>query len=264
MLRLPHDWVWESWIADDGERYHVFFLRAPRALRDPTLRHAAATVGHASSTDLTHWDVHADALVPAPGRWDDLAIWTGSVVQGPDGVWRMCYTALSTQPGHGLRDQRIGMAESGDLTTWRRTGDPLVAPDRRLYKTLDEDPAASETWRDPFVFEDPGGDGWHMLIAATAAGRSSASATRRPRGSSASSSSTRSPSLSAMERSSPTDQPRPRRARPRRAARRSGGGRQARSSSTTEVWIWRSEIVQYSFSRAVVRSRDSSSKSLRS
>jgi len=26
MLWLPDDWVWDSWIADDGERYHLFFL----------------------------------------------------------------------------------------------------------------------------------------------------------------------------------------------------------------------------------------------
>jgi beta-fructofuranosidase len=83
----------------------------------------------------------------------------------------MFYTALSTRPGHGVRDQRIGMAESADLSTWRRVGDrPLVDPDPRWYRTLEEDPAASETWRDPFVFADPGGDGWHMLITARAPG----------------------------------------------------------------------------------------------
>ena len=36
MLRLADDWVWDSWIADDGERYHLFFLKAPRALGDLT------------------------------------------------------------------------------------------------------------------------------------------------------------------------------------------------------------------------------------
>ena len=169
MLRLADAWVWDSWIADDGERFHVFFLQAPRALADPALRHTAATVGHASSTDLRAWDVHGDALLPAATGWDDLAIWTGSVVRGDDGTWRFYYTALSTRPGHGVRDQRIGLAESGDLSAWRRVGDrPLLDPDPRWYKTLDEDPAASETWRDPFVFRDPDGDGWHMLITARA------------------------------------------------------------------------------------------------
>lgn len=31
---------------------------------------------------------------------------------------------------------------------------------------LAEDPVASGTWRDRFVFRDPDGDGWHMFITA--------------------------------------------------------------------------------------------------
>jgi beta-fructofuranosidase len=167
VLRLPDHWVWDSWIADDGDLYHLFFLKAPRALKDPVLRHTSATVGHATSRDLANWQVHDDALLPAAGRWDDLAIWTGSVLRGPDGVWRLYYSALSTRPGHGMRDQRIGLAESRDLATWRRAGDrPLVDPDPRWYRTLEEDPTASATWRDPFVFADPGGEGWHMIWCA--------------------------------------------------------------------------------------------------
>ena len=136
VLRLAEDWVWDSWIADDGERYHLFFLKAPRALRDPRLRHTAARIGHATSADLAHWDVHADALAPAASRWDDLALWTGSVARGDDGVWRLYYSGLSTSRGLGVNDQRIGMAESDDLFTWRRIGDaPLVAPDPRWYAT---------------------------------------------------------------------------------------------------------------------------------
>jgi beta-fructofuranosidase len=166
MLRLPDYWIWDSWIADDGERYHLYFLQAPRALGDPGLRHTAATVGHASSSDLVDWDYHGVALRPSTQGWDDLAVWTGSVARGDDGVWRMYYTALSTA-GHGIFDQRLGVAESDDLMEWRRVGDaPLLDVARRWYKTLDVDPEASETWRDPFVFRDPDGDGWHMLISA--------------------------------------------------------------------------------------------------
>jgi beta-fructofuranosidase len=165
MLRLEDAWIWDSWIADDGERYHLFFLKAPRALEDAGLRHAAATIGHASSLDLVDWDVHADALLPDAKRWDDVALWTGSAVRGDDGTWRMYYTALSSDPGHGVKDQRIGLAESRDLSSWQRVGDrPLVAPDPRWYRTIDG--THSETWRDPFVFADPEGDGWHMLITA--------------------------------------------------------------------------------------------------
>jgi beta-fructofuranosidase len=159
--------VWDSWIADDGERYHAFFLQAPRSVGDPFLRHTAATIGHATSTDLRDWIYHGEALVPSErGGWDDLALWTGSVARGDDGVWRMYYTALSTE-GRGIRHQRLGVAESDDLMTWRRVaGRPLLDVDARWYKTLEDDVTASETWRDPFVFRDPGGDGWHMLITA--------------------------------------------------------------------------------------------------
>ncbi len=168
MLRLPEDWVWDSWVADDGELYHLYYLQAPRALEDPTLRHTRATIGHATSRDLTEWQVLGPTLGPSPaGGWDDLALWTGSTVRGDDGTWRLFYTALNTGRGHGLRDQRVGVAVSEDLHRWSRVGDaPLVVPDPRWYQTLPEDPTASETWRDPFVFRDPGGDGWHMLVTA--------------------------------------------------------------------------------------------------
>ena len=171
VLTLPDDWVWDSWIADDGELYHLFFLKAPRALGDPALRHTAARVGHATSSDLSDWTPHDDVLAPAAGRWDDLAIWTGSVQLGRDGVWRLYYSALSTSDGLGTEDQRIGVAQSDDLFAWRRVGDtPLVAPDPRWYRTLAGATGRSSTWRDPFVFADPDGAGWHMLITARAAG----------------------------------------------------------------------------------------------
>jgi beta-fructofuranosidase len=172
-LLLPDDWIWDSWLVDDGERYHLFFLRAQRALLDPGLRHTRATIGHAVSTDLHEWTYLGETLRPDPDGWDDLALWTGSVVRGDDGVWRMFYTAICNR-GHVLKDQRIGVVESDNLHTWRRVTDhPVVVADPRWYKTLDEDATASETWRDPFVFRDPAGDGWRMLVCARAVGAAS-------------------------------------------------------------------------------------------
>ena len=171
MLRLDTDWIWDSWIADEGELYHLYFLKAPRSLGDPGLRHTAATVGHATSRDLVDWTYLGETFGPAAGSWDDLAIWTGSVVRGDDGRWRLFYTAINTHSGHILKDQRIGMAVSDDLHHWQRVGSgPVVTVDPRWYKTVDGDPEASETWRDPFVFRDPDGDGWHMLITARGVG----------------------------------------------------------------------------------------------
>ena len=51
--RIADQWIWDSWIADDGELFHLFFLQAPRSLVDPDLRHTSARIGHATSTDLS-------------------------------------------------------------------------------------------------------------------------------------------------------------------------------------------------------------------
>jgi beta-fructofuranosidase len=177
MLRLDDEWIWDSWVADDGESYHLYFLKAPRALEDAGRRHVNATVGHAVSTDLVTWDYRGTCFGPAGpgiGAFDDLAIWTGSVVRTGH-QWRMFYTAISTA-GHHIFDQRVGSAVSTDLQNWTRLGDtPVVLPDSGWYKTLGSHPAttdgpdvdhSSETWRDPLVFADPAGAGWHMLLSA--------------------------------------------------------------------------------------------------
>ena len=80
--------------------------------------------------------MHEDALGPNDTGFDDLALWTGSVARGDDGVWRLYYTALNTEGG-GVKDQRIGLAESDDLMTWRRVAsEPLVEPDPCHYRMV--------------------------------------------------------------------------------------------------------------------------------
>lgn len=170
MLQLADHWVWDSWYArDDDGRWHAYFLRASRALHDPHRRHRRASIGHAVSTDLRTWQLLADAVVPADEpAWDDLATWTGCTVRGPDGRWYLYYTGVS-RAEDGLV-QRIGLAVSDDLTTWHRHGDqPVVQADPTWYELLDTDLWCEQAWRDPWVFPDPDGDGWHMLVTARAA-----------------------------------------------------------------------------------------------
>ena len=168
MLRLPDAWTWDFWIADTGAEYHLLFLYASRALHEPDRRHVRASIGHAVSTDLTTWTRVADALVrgDAPA-FDDVATWTGSVLRGPDGVWRMFYTG-ATRRAEALI-QSIGVATSTDLVTWHKhPGNPVLTADPRWYERYGDSTWFDEAWRDPWVFPDPGGDGWHMLITARA------------------------------------------------------------------------------------------------
>ena len=167
MLALPDHWIWDFWFADDGRRHHVFFLKAPKSLGDPDLRHVNARIGHAVSDDLRRWEPLPDALGPGPpGAWDDRSTWTGNVV-AHDGRWYMFYSGISHAHG-GLR-QAIGMAHSDDLMTWQRAShEPVLTADPRWYEQLDLDIWIEETFRDPWVFPDPSGLGFRMYCTARA------------------------------------------------------------------------------------------------
>lgn len=163
MLLLEDHWTWDFWTAQDGPDIHLYFLKAPRSLGDPDLRHRNARIGHAVSTDLREWTVLEDALGPGElGAWDDLATWTGSVVRDGD-AWWMFYTGIGTD-GDGLR-QRIGRAHSPDLTTWTKDPDfVLEAPE--MFEQLDTAVWPDLCWRDPCVFADTEQGGWAMLATA--------------------------------------------------------------------------------------------------
>ena len=166
-LRLAHDWVWDSWpFTDEAGKHHLFHLKAPRSLLDPQLRHSNPRIGHAVSTDWRNWDILPDALAPTTTSesWDDLTTWTGSVVRGPD-RYHLFYTGGSRAQGYMV--QRIGRADSDDLIHWERFGDqPLVTADSRWYESVDGCTGHEQHWRDPWVYADPSGNGWHMLITA--------------------------------------------------------------------------------------------------
>ena len=162
-FRLPDSWVWDFWLLDDGEQYHLFFLYASRALKDPEARHHRAV-----SADLVTWERVVDALVRSePPAFDDLATWTGSVVRHPDGRWFMFYTGSTLAPP-SANIQSIGYATSTDLLTWDKAPGPVLKADARWYEKLADSLWHDEAFRDPWVFPDPDGNGWHMLITARA------------------------------------------------------------------------------------------------
>jgi beta-fructofuranosidase len=163
MISTTH-WTWDFWTARDGDDYHLFFLKAPRSLGDPDLRHENASVGHAVSTDLREWTELPDALhAGAEGAWDDLATWTGSVLRDPHGTWHMFYTGINRRE-RGAH-QRIGHAVSADLITWTKTAEPVLQLDGDLYQgAVEEWPAVD--WRDPWVYWSEAHDEYRMLFTA--------------------------------------------------------------------------------------------------
>lgn len=173
-LSLPDKWIWDSWYAHDGTRWHVYFLQAPKSLGDPELRHFNVTQGHAVSDDLTHWEHLGTCLAPVEGpAWDDYTTWTGSVVQDEGGLWHLFYTG-TRRSEDGLY-QRIGHATSTDMHSWERVGDGLcldmTGPARAEYEA-EHVPGHwhDRAMRDPWVMRDPDGDGWLMYFTARVPG----------------------------------------------------------------------------------------------
>lgn len=161
-------WVWDFWIADDGVNYHLYFLNAPKSLRDPHLRHRNATIGHAIGHDLRTWIYQGTVLAPGDlGEYDETATWTGSVAKGDDGRWRMFYTGSRfLDPVRHVNIETIGVAVSDDLSTWQKQPGPVLTVDGRWYEKLADGTWHEEAWRDPWVTRKR--DGWQMHLTARA------------------------------------------------------------------------------------------------
>ena len=173
-IALENHWIWDSWYAHDGARWHGYFLKAPKSLGNPDLRHFNVSQGHAVSDDLVTWEHLGTCLTPSEGpAFDDYTTWTGSVVQDGDGLWHLFYTGTA-RAEDGLY-QRIGHATSHDMHSWERAEDglclDLTGPNARHY----EADHARGFWhdramRDPWVMRDPEGAGWLMYFTARAPG----------------------------------------------------------------------------------------------
>lgn len=173
-IALENKWIWDSWYAHDGERWHAYFLQADKSLEDPELRHWNVSQGHAVSDDLIHWEHKGTCLRPTDREaWDDYTTWTGSVVQDDAGLWHLFYTG-TTRAENG-KYQRIGHATSTDMHNWQRVGDGLcldmTGPAARAYEAEFEVGFWHDrAMRDPWVIRDPDGEGWLMYFTARAHG----------------------------------------------------------------------------------------------
>jgi beta-fructofuranosidase len=166
-LRLDDRWIWDFWFAQDGPDYHLFYLQASRLLGNHELRHWNVSIGHAVSQDLRKWHLLPDALHPNShdrGAWDDYTTWTGSIIRH-QGLWYLFYTG-GRRSERG-RVQRIGMASSANLIDWQRCPqNPLMRLDPGWYELLDLNRWHDQSWRDPWVFQNPASGDFHAFVTA--------------------------------------------------------------------------------------------------
>lgn len=137
----------------DGQ-WHLYF----QYVYD-TPRTGPVVWGHASSTDLAHWQLHRPAISPDPTALDRDGCWSGNAVV-VDGVVHAFYSAF--RRGHPY--QTVVTASSVD--GGRSFGPPVQV-------VADPDPAEQIVeYRDPFVWRE--NDRWLMVVGAGLPGRASA------------------------------------------------------------------------------------------
>lgn len=163
MYALDDWWVWDFWVVRAAAEWHLFHLQSPRSTH-PDDRHWNASVGHAVSDDLVHWERVGTALEAGPaGAWDETAIWTGSTIAHDDGGWLMAYTGVSRIDG--VATERIGVAWSDDLHAWRKDdANPVLVSNPDVF----EAPGTTSWqhgWRDPWLHRTDDG-GYGMLLTA--------------------------------------------------------------------------------------------------
>ena len=160
-----YNYLWDFWLIKAMNFYHLYYLQAPRNLGHPDMRHDNAKVGYAVSPNLLAWSEKGIVLTSGKkGDWDDISIWTGSIIQKQDWYY-MFYTARSTQENGKI--QRIGLAYSQNLIHWEKFKDnPLIKADSRWYETLSDSIEGQEHWRDPFIVYSPKEQLYYAFICA--------------------------------------------------------------------------------------------------
>ena len=119
--------MWDTWIFQDGDDYHLFFM-------------SSGNIGRAVSKDLIHWKTLPTIMNMAEkGDWDEQGMVTGCTVKHGD-TYYMTYGSGATSP--------IGLLISKDLMNWERYPGNPVLPSKAPYKTGDH-------WRDLSSYYDP-------------------------------------------------------------------------------------------------------------
>lgn len=135
-------------------QYHLFHEEA-RHFRKRSM--SVKGCGHAVSDDLITWRQLPTALKAGPpGAWDDVLV-GGHGVCEKDGKFYMLYTGRTNDvPGRTLVD-RLGLAVSDDLMTWKKhPSNPVSEADPEYYEAdyRDSPDYGRVAWRDPGLYYD--------------------------------------------------------------------------------------------------------------
>lgn len=146
--------------------YHIYYLQAPKSIQNPDDRHAVASVGHAVSKDLKIWKEDKIVIEAGPeGSWDDVSIWTGSVIE-KDNIYYMFYTSTSKKDEGKI--QRIGVAISKNLYSWEKyENNPVIQAHPDWYEKADTSVDGFEHWRDPFIIYNKRDEIYYAFICAS-------------------------------------------------------------------------------------------------
>lgn len=133
-------------IVHDGEKYHLFFQYVP----GKTEWDSPIFWGHATSTDLVHWQEVAPALEPL----NEVGCWSGSAVI--DHISPILFYTRPTAEDWG-RGMVVSARSFDGLNTWQRTSEiPIIDGPPTSQDFID--------FRDPQVRRD--GDIWKMVVGA--------------------------------------------------------------------------------------------------
>ena len=146
------------------DRFHLFFLRDYR----DSARHGEGTPWwHLTTQEFLHYQDLGEALPRGEREEQDRWVFTGCVIQNPDGRFQIFYTGHN---GHfvatGKPCQAVMRADSPDLRTWTKIPEATFYAPGALHPSGAEWAYEKDDWRDPFVFwNEEAGEYWMLLAA---------------------------------------------------------------------------------------------------
>jgi hypothetical protein len=134
--------------------YHIFYSRG-NAGGGWNLPGSEIDIGHATSTDLVHWNILGPVLqIDTVNNWKERNIWAPNVLRvdmvigGQNWPYVMAYAGVDSS-----RSQQIGIAVSSDLNTWTDLSILNGAHRPNTQWALWEEGSDWQNCRDPFLIK---------------------------------------------------------------------------------------------------------------